>query len=129
MIRINLLRSGGKPPSPTPSFDLAQKMTVVGSLILLLAVLGLGWRYWALGQMASAAERELSEAQREEVRLNQILTEVRQFEARRQQLEQRAALIDELRRGQSAAGAHDRPGQPLPAGDDLAHQIGRTAST
>ena len=36
-------------------------------------------------------------------------------------LQQRATLIDELRRGQSAAGAHDRPDQPRASRDDLAH--------
>jgi type IV pilus assembly protein PilN len=77
-------------------------MTVIGSLILVLAALGIGWRYWALGQMAATIDRELNEARREEQRLAGILKEVAEFEARREQLQQRATLIDELRRGQSA---------------------------
>lgn len=103
MIRINLLASERRAAkAASKGLQLAQKMTVIGSLILVLAALGVGWRYWALGQMASAAERQLAEARREEQRLSEILKEVQAFEARREQLQQRATLIDELRRGQSA---------------------------
>jgi type IV pilus assembly protein PilN len=103
MIRINLLATERRQAKSAPKgLLLAQKMTVIGSLILVLAALGIGWRYWALGQMAAATERELTEARREEQRLAGILKEVAQFEARREQLQQRATLIDELRRGQSA---------------------------
>jgi type IV pilus assembly protein PilN len=103
MIRINLLAAERRQARSVPKgLVLAQKMTVIGSLILVLAALGLGWRYWALGQMAATTERQLNEARREEQRLAGILKQVAEFEARREQLQQRAALIDELRRGQSA---------------------------
>jgi type IV pilus assembly protein PilN len=104
MIRINLIaaeRKQARTGAPK-GLLLAQKMTVIGSLILVLAALGLGWRYWALGQMAATTERQLNEARREEQRLAGILKQVAEFEARREQLQQRATLIDELRRGQSA---------------------------
>lgn len=101
MIRINLVAGERKAAKPAP-MALAQKMTVIGSLILVLAAVGIGWRYWALGQMAATAERELAEAQREEQRLAEILRQVQEFEGRREQLQQRASLIDELRRGQTA---------------------------
>ena len=32
---------------------------MVGSLILLLAALFVGWRYWALGQEAAQVERDI----------------------------------------------------------------------
>jgi len=103
MIRINLLASERRAAkAASKGLQTAQKLTVVGSLILVLAALGIGWRYWALGQMVATADRQLAEARREEQRLAEILKEVAQFEARRAQLEQRASLIDELRRGQSA---------------------------
>lgn len=103
MIRINLLAAERKHvPAVPPGLRLAQKMTVIGSLILVLAALGLGWRYWALGQMQAATERQLNEARREEQRLAEILKQVAEFEARRAQLQQRATLIDELRKGQTA---------------------------
>jgi type IV pilus assembly protein PilN len=103
MIRINLLATERRQARSAPKgLVLGQKMTVIGSLILVLAALGIGWRYWALDQMAANIERELNEARREEQRLAGILKEVAAFEARREQLQQRATLIDELRRGQSA---------------------------
>ncbi len=103
MIRINLLAAERKPVKPASSgLMLAQKMTVIGSLILVLTALGLGWRYWALGQQAASIDRQLAEARREEQRLAGILKQVQDFEATRERLQQRATLIDELRRGQSA---------------------------
>jgi type IV pilus assembly protein PilN len=46
--------------------------------------------------------REVAAAQREEQRLAEILKQVAEFEARKQQLQQRVTLIDELRKGQNA---------------------------
>lgn len=103
MIRINLLETERHPAKGgVVAFDLAQKVTVVGSLILLLAALGIGWRYWTLGQQAATLGSELTEARAEEARLQEILKQVQGFEAQRAQLQQRLTLIDELRRGQSA---------------------------
>jgi type IV pilus assembly protein PilN len=103
MIRINLLETERRQAKAAPKgLLLAQKMTVIGSLILVLAALGIGWRYWALGQQAATIERQLAEARREEQRLAGILKQVQEFEATRERLQQRAALIDELRRGQAA---------------------------
>lgn len=103
MIRINLLETDRRPQKGVVSgIDLAQKITVIGSLILLLAVVGIGWRYWALGQENATIARELAEARAEEGRLQEILRQVQEFEAQRAQLQQRLTLIDELRRGQSA---------------------------
>ena len=103
MIRINLLATERRQAKAAPrGLLLAQKMTVIGSLILVLAALGIGWRYWALGQEAATIERQLADARREEQRLAGILKQVQEFEARREVLQQRASLIDELRKGQAA---------------------------
>jgi type IV pilus assembly protein PilN len=103
MIRINLLTADRRPTkAATPGLQAGQKITVIGSLVLVLAALGVGWRYWALGQQATTLEREIGDARREEQRLAEILKQVQEFEARRAQLQQRVALIDELRRGQNA---------------------------
>ena len=103
MIRINLLATERRQAKAAPKgLLLAQKMTVIGSLIVVLAALGLGWRYWAVEQEKATVERQLAEARREEQRLASILKQVREFEATRERLQQRAALIDELRRGQAA---------------------------
>jgi type IV pilus assembly protein PilN len=102
MIRINLVATERKTKAASKGLNLGQKMTVIGSLVLILATLGIGWRYWALEQSAATIERQLTDARREEQRLAAILKQVREFEARREVLQQRATLIDELRRGQTA---------------------------
>jgi type IV pilus assembly protein PilN len=103
MIRINLLaseRRGAK--AAAPGLQAGQKMMVIGSLILVLTAVGIGWRYWALGQQQAEVVREIDAARREEARLQEILKQVQEFEARRSMLEARVALIDELRKGQNA---------------------------
>lgn len=103
MIRINLLateRRGAK--AAAKGFEAGQKMMILGSLILVLTMAGLGWRYWALGQQAAEIEAQIEAAQREEARLQEILKQVQEFENRRKTLEQRVQLIDELRKGQTA---------------------------
>jgi len=103
MIRINLVgaeRRGAK--AAGRRFDIAQKMTVIGSLIVLVTVLLLGWRYWALGQHETQLAADFDAARREESRLAEVLGQVTVFEQQRGQLQERVALIDELRRGQNA---------------------------
>jgi type IV pilus assembly protein PilN len=60
------------------------------------------WRYWALGQDAAQVERDIETQRREEQRLVQVINEVKDFESRRERLQQRVGLIEELRRGQTA---------------------------
>ena len=101
MIRINLLATQKVSQSRAP-IDAGQKIALGGSLILLLAAAFVFWSYWSLGQAAAQVEREIEERQREEARLVQVISEVRDFEARRERLQQRVSLIEELRRGQTA---------------------------
>jgi type IV pilus assembly protein PilN len=103
MIRINLVageRRTAKAGART--FDIAQKMTVIGSLIVVLTVLLIGWRYWALSQREAAVIADIESAQREEGRLAEVIKQVAEFEQQREQMQQRVALIDELRKGQNA---------------------------
>lgn len=103
MIRINLLAD--KPKTAAPSrftLDEGKKIAIGGTLILLLAAGYVGWSFWSLGQEEDAVARELDTARAEEQRLIKVISEVRDFEARRERLEQRVALIEELRRGQTA---------------------------
>ena len=103
MIRINLLATERKTVrAAAKSFEPGQKMMVLGSLIMVLVVAALGWRYWALGQMAAEIEANIEAANREEQRLQEILRQVREFEARKAMLQQRVDLIDDLRKGQNA---------------------------
>lgn len=106
MIRINLLaterraaKAGG---GGLGGFQAGQKMVVIGSLVLIVTIALLGWRYWALGQQEAQTKRDIDAATREEQRLQEILKQVTEFENRKKLLEARIGLIDELRKGQSA---------------------------
>jgi type IV pilus assembly protein PilN len=103
MIRINLLateRRGAKAASP--GLQDGQKMMVIGSLLLVLTIALLGWRFWSLREQQAEVARQIDAATREEQRLQEILKQVQDFENRRKVLESRVALIDELRKGQTA---------------------------
>jgi type IV pilus assembly protein PilN len=103
MIRINLIageRRAAKAAGRT--FQVGQKITVAGSLLLVIAVVVIGWRYWTITQEQAAVARDIDAARREESRLSEVLKQVADFEANRAQLQQRVALIDELRKGQNA---------------------------
>lgn len=103
MIRINLLAAERRAvKAATPGVQAGQKMMVIGSLVLVLTAVGVGWRYWALGQQQAEVVREIESARREEARLQEILKQVQEVEGRRKMLESRVALINELRKGQTA---------------------------
>jgi type IV pilus assembly protein PilN len=103
MIRINLLATERKAAkAASRGFQAGQKMMVIGSLVLVMTAVGIGWRYWTLGQQQQQVERDIEAALREEARLAEILKQVADFEARKVQLENRVLLIDELRKGQTA---------------------------
>ncbi|HYB93966.1 MAG TPA: PilN domain-containing protein [Vicinamibacterales bacterium] len=103
MIRINLLATERRAAKAASSgLQAGQKMMVIGSLILVLTAVGVGWRFWALSQQQAEVAREIETARREEARLQEILRQVQEFENRRKQLETRVQLIDELRKGQAA---------------------------
>jgi type IV pilus assembly protein PilN len=103
MIRINLLATERRAAkAASAGFQAGQKMMVIGSLVLVMTVAGVGWRYWAIAQEKAQVAREIDAANREEARLQEILKQVQEFENRRKLLETRVALIDELRKGQSA---------------------------
>lgn len=101
MIRINLVAAQTPQKARTP-IDSGQKIALGGSLILLLAAAFVGWSYWSLEQNSAQIELDIETRQREEARLVQVISEVRDFEARRERLQQRVSLIEELRRGQTA---------------------------
>ena len=102
MIRINLLGvERSQKARKAPAFDIGQRLTVACSLILVGAVLGIGWWYWSLSGASARVDADIATAEREAGRLRSLLTEVQQFEARRGQLQQRVQLIEQLRGGQS----------------------------
>jgi type IV pilus assembly protein PilN len=101
MIRINLLGSERKKAPRAVVFGAAQRLTMLCSLVMIAAVAGVGWWYWSLSQASSQVEAEIAAAQQEATRLRSMMAEVEAFEAQRARIQQRVALIEELRGGQS----------------------------
>ncbi len=103
MIRINLLTTERERARKTAGFQLApQRITIACSLVLVAAALGIGWWYWSLSTESAQMDLAIASAQKETARLRSLIQQVRQFEQRRAQLQQRVTLIEQLRRGQSA---------------------------
>ena len=103
MIRINLLgveRQKAKRSLPTFTVQ-AKQLTIACSLILVASASGIGWWYWSLKQSAERLETDITTAQQEMERLQSVLAEVKQFEGRRTQLQQRVQVIEQLRSGQT----------------------------
>jgi len=102
MIRINLLAvDRDKKKKKAVTLQAGQKLTIGCSLILILAVLFIGWRYWALARESTRLDVDIAAAQQETTRLHSIIQQVQQFEQRKAQLQQRVVLIEQLRKGQS----------------------------
>ena len=102
MIRINLLAVERERTKKTAvTFQTGQKLTIGCSLILILAVLFVGWRYWTVTRESAQIDAEITASQQETVRLRSIIVQVQEFEQRRAQLQQRVVLIEQLRKGQT----------------------------
>ena len=102
MIRINLLGVERPKARKLPTFTIqAQQLTLACSAILVAAFAGVGWWYWSLTQTAAQVETDITTAQQELARLQSVLVEVKQFETIRTQLQQRVALVEQLRAGQT----------------------------
>jgi type IV pilus assembly protein PilN len=101
MIRINLLASDRAQAKKKVPFQAGQKLTVGCSLILVLAVLLIGWRYWTLSRYSAQVDRDIATARQETQRLASIIKQVQDFEQRKTELSQRVVLIEDLRKGQT----------------------------
>ncbi len=101
MIRINLL-GGEQPKARVPiTFDIGQVVTVVCSVVMVTTLLGVGWWYWSLRGESLQVDEELAAGRQEATRLQPLLVEVEQFEEQRARIQERVALIERLRSGQS----------------------------
>jgi type IV pilus assembly protein PilN len=103
MIRINLL-AADREKSKKKAVILGtagQKLTIGCSVILILAVLFVGWRYWTLSRDSRQIDAEIAAGQQETTRLHSVIQQVQQFEQRKAQLQQRVVLIEQLRQGQT----------------------------
>jgi type IV pilus assembly protein PilN len=101
MIRINLLGVERQKARKAFAFDIGQQITLACSLLLVAAAVGVGWWYWSLTQQAAQLDGDIAAARQQAASLQTVLRDVQQFEAERGQLQQRVALIQQLRSGQS----------------------------
>jgi len=102
VIRVNLLGvERQKVKKPFLAFDPTKSLTLICSLILVAAAAGIGWWFWSLRQESARLDAEIVAARQESARLQPLLDEVKQFEAQQARLQERVALIEQLRSGQS----------------------------
>lgn len=101
MIRINLLNVERERAKKKVSIGSGQKIVASCTLILVLAGLFMGWRYWMLARDSKDLDAQIAAAQQETTRLHSIIQQVQQFEQQRAQLQQRVVLIEELRKAQT----------------------------
>jgi len=101
MIRINLLGGERKVAKKAFTFDSGRQIMFASSLLLALSFAGIGYWYWTLMQTSQQVDQEITEARREKTRLQSILRDVTAFDQQREELQQRVALIEQLRSGQS----------------------------
>jgi type IV pilus assembly protein PilN len=100
MIRINLLGVERKQTRRAATFDIGKRVTLACSLILVVAAAGIAFWYWSLTQASAQVDADIIAAKQQQARLTPIINEVAKFEERRTQLQQRVALIEQLRKGQ-----------------------------
>ena len=110
MIKINLLAAerkvakkklalgGGGVPGAGGG---GSSMAFLGALVLIAGAAVVGWRYWELTRESEQLDTDIRAAQAETARLHSVIQQVQQFEQRRAQLQQRVALIEDLRRNQT----------------------------
>jgi len=101
MIKINLLTVERKGVKKKLTFDPAKKLMAACGLLLVAAVIFIGWRYWTLDTESKRLEAQIASAERETARLKTVLAEVQKFEQRSAQLRERVSLIEQLRRDQT----------------------------
>ena len=101
MIRINLLAVDRDRTKRKAKFLAGQKITIASSLLLVAAVLFVGWWFRSLQQQSASLDQAIVDATRETTRLRSLISQVNQFETQRAQLQARVALIEQLRKGQS----------------------------
>jgi type IV pilus assembly protein PilN len=101
MIRINLLSQERLKKPAVPLLDPSRRVPLGAALIAVLTLSGVGWWYWSLTQTDARLDEDIATTQQQADRMKPVLAEVQTFEARRTVLQQRVALIEQLRGGQN----------------------------
>lgn len=101
MIRINLLGVERQTVRKSTFLDANQRTSLACSLVLILAMAGVGFWYWSLSNQTARLDMAIASARQETVRLKAVLEEVKRAEERRADLQERVGIIEDLRRGQN----------------------------
>ena len=101
MIRINLLGGERQVKKKGFTFDSGRQTMVACILLLVASAAGIGYWFWMLRQASIQVDQDIADATREQTRLQSILRDVTAFDQQRDALQQRVALIEQLRGGQS----------------------------
>jgi type IV pilus assembly protein PilN len=101
MIRINLLSVERERSKKKATFQTGQKVTIACGLVLVGAIVLVGWRYLSLNSESKQLDSDIASAQQETTRLHGIILQVQEFEQRKAQLQQRVVLIEQLRKSQT----------------------------
>ena len=102
MIKVNLLNPARRSvKKKAASLAPGQKMAAACAVILVATAGVIGWRYWNLSRESGRLDQEIAAAQQETARLHSVIVQMQQFEQRRAQLQQRVALIEQLRKDQT----------------------------
>jgi len=101
VIKINLLDSGPKRVKKAAILGPAQLTTIGCGSILILALLGCGWRYMTVVWDNAKLDSDLAGAQKEAASLHGVIVQLQEFEQQRAKLQQRVGLIEQLRTAQT----------------------------
>lgn len=101
MIRINLLSVERERTKKKSTFQTGQKVTIACSLVLVLTLVTIGWRYLSLNNESKQLDIDITNSQQEATRLHAVILQVQEFEQRKAQLQQRVVLIEQLRKSQT----------------------------
>lgn len=100
MIRINLLAVERALPKRRIGFDLGEKTSALAGAILVVVIGLIAWQFFSVRGELQEVDDELTAARQEYQRLQELSERVKQFQDRRDELQLRVTLIEDLRRGQ-----------------------------
>lgn len=105
MIKINLLAEGKKAvvrKAATPSFKVPARdlATIITLVVAVLGLIGAAGRWWMLRAEEGRMTERVRAAQREVDELKPVLKEVADYKAKKEQLERKIAVINQLKENQ-----------------------------
>jgi type IV pilus assembly protein PilN len=101
MIRINLLAVERTATRKKLKIPEGQELTFICGAILIGGAALIGLRFWSLRSASAKLDVDIAAARQETERMRSVLAQVQQFEQQKTELQQRVALIEQLRKEQT----------------------------